>query len=84
MENEYRAGFEQLLYFVDIYLENAGYGSFNGDVDVIFNRDMLIDESGIIEDCVKSQGLISVETIVKNHPWVNDVEKELEALKGNV
>ena len=78
METEFQAAFEQLLWFADAYFFNCGMGRFDETAEVIFNRDMLIDESGVIENCVKSQGIISRETIVKNHPWVDDVKSELK------
>ena len=85
METEFQAAFEQLLWFADAYFFNCGMGRFDETAEVIFNRDMLIDESGVIENCVKSQGIISRETIVKNHPWVDDVKNELKktAESGN-
>ena len=78
METEFQAAFEQLLWFADAYFFNIGLGRFDETAEVIFNRDMLIDESGVIENCVRSQGIISRETIVKNHPWVDDVKSELK------
>lgn len=82
METEYQAGFEQLLWFVDVYLANTGKGSFDDvPVDITFNRDMLIDESGVIDNCLKSQGILSNETILKNHPWVDDLQQEQDRLK---
>lgn len=40
-----------------------------------------MNESEIIDNCTKSQGLISDETIIANHPWVNDPQVEMECLK---
>ncbi len=51
------------------------------DIDIIFNKDILINESQAIEDCQKSVGIISTETIVAQHPWVNDSKAELEKIK---
>ncbi len=83
METEFQAAFEQLLWFIDVHLYNSGMGKFNGDCEIVFNRDMLIDESGVIENCVKSKDLISIETVVKNHPWVDDVRGELKRMDNN-
>lgn len=46
----------------------------------IFNRDIINVEAEAIEMCVKSKGIISEQTLVANHPWVKDVEKELAQL----
>ena len=82
METEYQAAFEDLLWFVKCHLANTGVGDFEDEkVDVIFNRDMLISESEIIANCQQSVGLLSDETIIAMHPWVNDPLAELEKLK---
>lgn len=79
MEIEFQASFEELLWFVNAHLTNTGVGSFDDvEVTVIFNRDMLINESEAIENCQKSMGVLSHETIVSQHPWTSDVEKELK------
>lgn len=56
---------------------------------IVFNRDMLINETESIENCQKSKltkstcrDLLSNETIVEQHPWVTDVETELSRLEA--
>lgn len=81
METEFQAAFEQLLWFVNQDLANRGVGDFDGiDVQIVFNRDILINETESIENCQKSVGILSTETIVEQHPWVSDVELELARL----
>lgn len=81
-ETEYQASFEELLWFINVHLFNTGQGDFEGeDVDVIFNRDILINESEVIDDCVKSVGLLSDETVVSNHPWIDDPLSELDRIE---
>lgn len=81
METEYQASFEDLLWFVNMHLFNIGLGDFeNEQLEVIFNRDIMISESEVIENCTKSTGILSNESIIANHPWVNDPQKELERI----
>ena len=40
-----------------------------------------MNESEAIENCGKSVGILSNETIVAQHPWTTDVELELERIK---
>lgn len=81
METELQAAFADILWFVNVYLANTGQGDFfNEQVNVIFNRDMLMDESSIIANCRQSVGILSDETIIGQHPWVDDVQQELERL----
>ena len=80
-ETELQAAFEDILWFVNCYLANTGQGDFFGEeVNIIFNRDMLMDESSIIANCRQSVGILSDETIIGQHPWVDDVQQELERL----
>ena len=82
METELQAAFEQILWFVNAYLANAGLGDFTGeDVEVIFNRDMMMDEGQIITNIRNSVGILSNETIIGQHPWIDDPQKELERVE---
>lgn len=69
-ETEYQASFEELLWFINCHFANTGIGDFeNEKVDIIFNRDMLISESAVIDNINKSVGILSNETLVAQHPW---------------
>ena len=82
METELQAAFEEILWFINVHLANTGKGDFEGEkVDVIFNRDILINEAEAIDNCQKSVGILSDETIIGQHPWIDDPKKELERLK---
>ena len=82
METELQAAFEEILWFVNAHLANTGQGNFDGEeVNIIFNRDILINESEAIDNCQKSVGILSDETIIGMHPWVDDPQLELERLK---
>ncbi|MCI8805927.1 MAG: phage portal protein [Clostridiales bacterium] len=82
MEREFKASFEELIWFVNTYLSNMGKGDFKDEkVEIIFNRDRLINETDVINNCKSSLDIISDETVVSMHPWVTDVKGELEKLK---
>lgn len=82
METEFQAGFEELKWFIDQYLENAGLGSYSDTpVEFIFNRDIFINEDAKIDNCTKSVGIISNKTILSRHPWVSNVQHELKLLE---
>ena len=81
METEYQASFEDLLWFVNCHFANVGLGDFEGEsVDIIFNKDMLISESSIIDNINKSRDLLSDETLIAMHPWTSDVAEEMERI----
>lgn len=82
METELQAAFEDILWFVNAHLANTGQGNFDGEkVNIIFNRDILINESDVIANCQASVGILSDETIIEQHPWIDDLQKELDRLK---
>lgn len=81
-ETEYQAAFDDILWFVNAHLANTGRGNFEGEkVTTIFNRDMMMNESEVIQNCVASQGILSDETIMEQHPWVDDIEQEKKRLE---
>lgn len=80
-ETEYQAAFEDILWFVNVHLANTDQGDFeNENVTVIFNRDILINESEAIANCQASVGILSDETIIGQHPWIDDPQLELQRL----
>lgn len=85
MELEFKCGFLKILDFVKADLFNRGLGDFfRESVEIIFNRDILINESEVIDNCVKSKDILSKETIVAQHPWVDDIYTEEKKLKRGV
>lgn len=82
METEYQAAFDEVLWYVNAYLANAGYGAFENEaVTIIFNRDIMMNETEAIQNCVASVGILSDETIIGQHPWVDDPALEMERLE---
>ncbi|RKD22560.1 phage portal protein [Ammoniphilus oxalaticus] len=83
IETEFQASLEQLKWFIDLDIQiNTGKYQTDTEIDFIFNRDIIINESEVIENAAKSAGQISDETIAANHPWVKDVQEELERIKN--
>lgn len=79
METEFQASLEQLRWFIDTHLDNAtGVDYSNEKVDFIFNRDMIMNESQVITDIKNSVGILSDETLIANHPYVTDVQAEMD------
>ena len=76
------ASFEEMIWFVANHLKNTGQGDFIKEkVEVVLNRDILVNESQAISDIRNSVGIISEETLVAQHPWVTDVQEELARIK---
>lgn len=82
METEFQAGFEKLKWFIDQYLIHTGKADYTDeDVEFVFNRDIFINEDAKIDNCVKSVGIISNKTILSRHPWVTNVQHELNQIE---
>lgn len=81
IETEFQASFEELLWFINVHLSNTVKGDYDGEeVKFIFNRDTLVNESEVIESLSKSTDL-SLETRISQHPYVDDVQRELDRIK---
>lgn len=81
IETEFQASFEELLWFVNKHLANTGQGDYDEQqVNIVFNRDVLINETEVIEGLEKSSYL-PLETRLAQHPYVSDVQLELKRLK---
>lgn len=81
METEFQASFDMLLYFVDLHLQNTGQGDYtNVEARITFNTNMPMDESMTIQNAQNSTGIISKRTITAHHPWVTDLDAELDQM----
>lgn len=79
---ELQGAFENMKVFLDAALAIAGKGDFTGDsFHVTFNADMPVNEADIIDNIRSSDGIISRYTQLANHPWVDDVEEELQRIQ---
>lgn len=82
METEFQAGFEELKWFIDQYLIHSGKADYTEEeVEFVFNRDIFINENAMIDNCVKSVGILSQQTIVARHPWTTNLEHELSQIE---
>ena len=80
-EPQFRVFMKNLKYFFDKWLSwKGGFGTFEQlqQIPITFtlDRDMMINETEIIENVVKLEGKISQETLDEMNPWVESHEKE--------
>lgn len=84
-EREFKDSFINLIYFVDKYLSVKGKGNYEKEkISFLFNKDIMINESQAIDDCLKSANIISRKTLLENHPFVSDVDVELKRIKEDM
>ena len=78
---ELKDTFQRLKLFIDVYLQITGQGDFtNEEFDIIFNMDLPVNETDVINNARNSDGLLSKRTILQNHPWVADADEELDRI----
>ena len=83
IEGAFTEGFAKMVRFIGLFYSLMGRGDFAEEkAEIILNRDIIISESDAVEQCAGSAGLLSRRTVLENHPWVVNVEEELDRLRA--
>lgn len=77
MELEFQASFEYLQYF----FKKVNQINVPTSASISFKRNIMINESSVIEMIKNSVGIVSKETLINNHPLVDDSKLELDRLE---
>lgn len=82
MEAEFKPALLELAWFA-LHASNKGKQPKVdlARLDFEFNRDTMINESQVIQDIRASEGLLSRRSLVEQHPWIDDVDQELERME---
>lgn len=79
---ELKDTFQRLKIFIDAYLQVTNQGDFTNETfDIIYNMDLPVNETDVINNARTSDGILSKRTILQNHPWVTDAEEELARIE---
>lgn len=76
METEFRESFEELVRAICKHVSISVT-----DVTQQWKRTNVANDMELVDMCLKSQNVISKDTIVRNHPFVENPEKELKQIK---
>lgn len=77
MGSEFAASLEDLIWFIKVDLAGRGTHDYmDTEFEIVFNTDTIINETETIQNVKNSVGIVSDETILSNHPWVEDVIEE--------
>ena len=75
---------EDILWFIKADIESKTGNKFaKVEYTVRFNTDEIFNEQEIIQSAAESSGIISQRTIVENHPWVDNIYKELSYIRDD-
>ena len=74
--------FEQIAWFVaqDLNLQGSGNVDEIVDIDVNFNTSIMVNEKEQIDSVKASVDIVSQKTLLEHHPFVSDVQAELDQL----
>lgn len=82
MEAQFQASMERLLWFICQDIKNHGGKDFtNTPVQFILDRNIMLNTSEDITNCKNSVGLLSMKTILAHHPFVTDVDAEMDQIE---
>lgn len=77
-EDELQEFWDQLMYFLNRYYQLTGQPPAESSLK--FKRTRIINKESMLTANAGQMGMISERTRLKNHPYVNDVEEELELM----
>lgn len=75
-ETEFRLGFGKLIRMLC-----KACNIQVGNIIQTWTRNKIRNDQELVDNCQKSKGVISDETIIKNHPFVDNPEDEIKKLK---
>lgn len=78
LERKTRVALEDILYFV---FDDAGIKTDPAQVEMTFQYNRLTNDLEDTQIAVQSRDIISTDTILANHPWVDDPEGEKQRLE---
>lgn len=80
-ERKFRKSIQVFLWFLCEYLAMSGQGEYDyKSVGFTFRYNIMANDKENAEIARDSMGIISQQTIVENHPFVNDAEVEMERI----
>lgn len=83
MERKFRKAVKRLLWFTTEYINIIDKKDYDSTtIQVTFRRTMITNDKEDVDIAKASKGVISDETIVANHPWVEDVAEELARVRA--
>lgn len=82
IETEFKSSLEHFMFFYNNWVEmTTGEDYADKEVEYVFNKTMTVNEKELIENCVNSLEILSKDTILSRHPYINDVEDEKEKIQ---
>lgn len=82
LERKFKRAIRKLLEFISIYYKFAKNKNYDHKkINITFNKSMVANEAELVKMASNSKGVVSDETVLENHPWVDDPQKEKEKIE---
>lgn len=76
-ESELHGTMDALIWFANCHLYNTGRGDFFGEhARAVFRRSLPVNEGELIDNIIKSRGLVDDRILLARHPYMAEQEKE--------
>lgn len=78
-----KGSLKEFMYFATTFINLVDRTQYDpSTVKFTFNKSMIMNTAEGIENAQNSKGIISDETILKNHPWVDDAGEEKKRMEA--
>lgn len=78
----FNSALEKLFYFIKAHLKEIGKGDFTDEkVKIVFNKDMLISESEIMNNLINAGIRIPNKLLLEQCTFINDVDEAMKLLE---
>lgn len=78
-----KGSLREFIYFVTVFINLKDGTQYDYQtVKSTFNKSMIMNTAEGIENAQNSKGIISDETILENHPWVDDAREEKKRMEA--
>lgn len=85
MERKFTKSLQEFMWFVCEYIGMTDNKTLNHkDYTFTFNKSMITNEKEQVEMFASQGGQLSNDTLLHNHPWVDDVEAENDRLDSEI
>lgn len=83
VERKFRKGLRDVIEFVAMYEKIALNKIYDpSKIKIVFNKSMILNEAEMVEMASKSKGIISDDTLIANHPFVDNPAEEKKKLES--
>jgi SPP1 family phage portal protein len=80
-----KGSLKEFMYFATTFINLVDKTQYDHQtVKFTFNKSMIMNTAEGIENAQNSKGIISDETILENHPWVDDAGEEKKRMEAEV